>query len=153
MSLIISFWGKGHCQSCWHVPVLSVLFCCLIYYHVSSTQRFPGHALLLCRFSFFNLFSGFMIPFVSMGWWWRWFTYINPVSWSLYALLASQLGNVQATITDFNGSTITVGEFMVERFGFKYSMVGPIVAILFGYVLFFRAVSVYALARINYQKR
>lgn len=94
-----------------------------------------------------------MIPFVSMGWWWRWFTYINPVSWSLYALLASQLGNVQATITDFNGSTITVGEFMVERFGFKYSMVGPIVAILFGYVLFFRAVSVYALARINYQKR
>ena len=30
-----------------------------------------------CSFSFMNLFSGFMIPAASMGWWWRWFIYIN----------------------------------------------------------------------------
>ena len=25
-------------------------------------------------------------------WWWRWFTYINPVFWSLYGLIESQVG-------------------------------------------------------------
>ena len=100
-----------------------------------------------------NLFSGFMIPAASMGWWWRWVTYINPVAWSLYALLSSQLGTVQAPVDDFGAGTTTVALFMEERFGYSYSMVGPIVAILAGFVLFFRGVSIVALTRINYQKR
>lgn len=107
----------------------------------------------LCRFSFFNLFSGFMIPTVAIGWYWRWFTYVNPVAWSLYGLLASQLGNIQATIIDFTGQEISVADFLTDRFGYHYSMVGPIVAILFAYVLFFRGLSVLFLTRINFQKR
>ncbi|KAL4524950.1 hypothetical protein Ndes2526A_g07047 [Nannochloris sp. 'desiccata'] len=73
-------------------------------------------------FSFFNLFSGFMIPTVAIGWYWRWFTYVNPVQWTLYGLLASQLGNVQAEIVNFSGQIISVGDFMEERFGYYYSM-------------------------------
>ena len=78
---------------------------------------------------------------------------MDPVAWSLYGLLTSQLGNVQATIIDFNGQVVSVADFMVERFGYHYSMIGPIVAILFAFVLFFRGLSVWALTRINFQKR
>lgn len=94
-----------------------------------------------------------MIPTVAIGWYWRWFTYVNPVQWTLYGLLASQLGNVQAEIVNFSGQIISVGDFMEERFGYYYSMVGPIIAILFGYVLFFRALSILFLTRINFQNR
>jgi hypothetical protein len=94
-----------------------------------------------------------MIPTVSIGWWWRWFTYVNPVQWTLYGLLSSQLGNVQAMIVNFSGEEVSVADFMVERFGYDYSMVGPIVAILFGYVLFFRGLSILFLTRINFQNR
>jgi hypothetical protein len=100
-----------------------------------------------------NLFSGFMIPSASMGWWWRWLTYINPVAWSLYALLTSQLGNVQAVIDNFGAGPITVEDFMQERFGYHYGMVGPIIGILVGYVVLFRGLSVWALTRMNFQKR
>ena len=89
-----------------------------------------------------------------MGWWWRWFVYVNPVAWSLYGLLASQLGDLTSTmITDFNGATVSISAFLEERFGYSYSMVGPIVAILFAFVLFFRGLSAYALARFNFQRR
>lgn len=78
---------------------------------------------------------------------------MQPVSWTLYALLTSQLGNVQATIEDFEGNTVTIAQFMEERFGYSYDMVGPIIAILLAFVLIFRGLSVYALACINFQKR
>jgi len=94
-----------------------------------------------------------MIPATAMGWWWRWFTYVNPVSWSLYGLLASQLGDIQASIIDFDGSVVTVSTFMEERFGYYYRMVNPIIAILCACILFFRGVSIYALTQINFQKR
>lgn len=38
-------------------------------------------------------FAGFMIPRPSMPDWWRWFFYITPPSWSVYALVADQLGD------------------------------------------------------------
>ena len=94
-----------------------------------------------------------MIPTVAIPPFWRWFTLLNPVQWTLYGLLTSQLGNVQAEIVDFSGQLVTVSQFMTDRFGYHYSMVGPIVAILFGYVVFFRALSILFLTRINFQKR
>lgn len=109
--------------------------------------------LLSFIFSFMNLFSGFMIPASSMGWWWRWAVYINPVYWSLYALLASQLGDSDALVDDFGNGKTTVSNFMYERFGYSYSMVNPIIGILIGFVVFFRLCSVYALAKINFQNR
>lgn len=114
-----------------------------------------GIATLLSSFvfSFLNLFSGFMITSEAMGWWWRWFTYINPVYWTLYGLLASQLGDVQKLVDNFGNGDITIEEFMKERFGYHYSMVGPIIAILIAFVILFRGLSVWALVRLNFQKR
>jgi len=40
----------------------------------------------------FNLFSGFLLPFPQMAGWYRWITYIIPSSYSLRALISSQLG-------------------------------------------------------------
>lgn len=43
-------------------------------------------------FSIWNLLCGFLIPRNSIPWWWRWFYYINPVAWTLYGLIVSQVG-------------------------------------------------------------
>lgn len=51
-------------------------------------------------FGFFNLLCGFLIPRALIPGWWIWYYYINPVAWSLYGMVVTQLG-------DFTNETIT----------------------------------------------
>ncbi|GAB4817615.1 hypothetical protein N2152v2_004661 [Parachlorella kessleri] len=82
-------------------------------------------------FGFFNLLSGFIIPQPFIPGWWIWAFWANPVMWTLYGMIVSQLGDyTNEYITDLNGNTMTIPDFLVERFFFKHSMLGPIVAIL-----------------------
>lgn len=39
------------------------------------------------------MFAGFMIPRPVMPDWWKWFSYLCPPAWTLYAVIASQLGD------------------------------------------------------------
>jgi len=125
---------------------------------VAAVCLTPNVALsnVLCSFFFglWNLTCGFLIPRPSMPAYWRWFYYINPVSWSLYSLAVSQLGDLDDTlIVDFTGQTQTVPVFLADRFGWEYSMMWPIVGILMGFALTFSFIAVFALYRINYQRR
>lgn len=94
-----------------------------------------------------------MIPSQSVGWYWRWVFYINPISWTLYGLMSSQMGDLDAPVQDFTGATVPISQFLEDRFGYHYSMVGPIIAIMAGFAIFFRGISVYALTRMNFQNR
>lgn len=40
--------------------------------------------------------------------WWFWAVYINPVFWSINGLVATQLGDVQETMTLQDGSSTKV---------------------------------------------
>jgi hypothetical protein len=44
-------------------------------------------------------------------------------------------------------------QFLEDRFGYKYSMRGPVVVVLFGFVLVFRLTSIASLKILNFQKR
>lgn len=106
-------------------------------------------------FGIMNLYSGFIKPEPAMPVYWRyWVPWANPVAWSIYGLSVSQLGNVNDVyVVNFTGQTVTVSEFLAQRFNWHYYMVGPIVAILVGFTALFSAITVLSLKFINYQRR
>lgn len=92
-----------------------------------------GNVLCTFFFGFFNLLSGFLMPKPEIRGWWIWFYYINPVNWSIYALVESQLYSFHDTyITTLEGVVLTVPQFLKETFAYSAYMIGPLVAILFG---------------------
>lgn len=60
-------------------------------------------------YALWNLFSGFIMPQPAMPHWCKWFSWICPVAWTLYGLIASQFGDiddkslddVQKTVKEF----------------------------------------------------
>jgi ABC-type multidrug transport system ATPase subunit/ABC-type multidrug transport system permease subunit len=106
-------------------------------------------------YSFFNLFAGFLIPVPRMPWWWRWYAFMNPVQWTLYGLVGSQLGDVfdgcvRATPT---AACASPSRFVRDYFGFRHAFLGAVAAILGAFVLCFAAVACLAHARLNFQRR
>jgi ABC-type multidrug transport system ATPase subunit/ABC-type multidrug transport system permease subunit len=106
-------------------------------------------------YSFFNLFAGFIIPLPRMPWWWRWYAYLNPVQWTLYGLVGSQLGDVHdgCVRATPRAPCVSPARFVRDYFGFRHAFLGPVAAILAGFVLCFAAVAALAHARLNFQRR
>lgn len=48
---------------------------------------------------------------------------------------------------------MSISQFLVSRFSYHTYMEGPIVAILAAYTALFSAIAVFALARLNFQRR
>ena len=44
-----------------------------------------------------NLFAGFIITHPNMVPWWRWYYYVNPIAWTLYGVIVTQLGQDTTT--------------------------------------------------------
>ncbi|CAM6091822.1 unnamed protein product [Calypogeia fissa] len=97
------------------------------YWGMISVAATPNAAvasiLATSLFGFFNLFSGFTITKNQMPVWWKWFYWCTPTSWTLYGLIASQLGDVETDINvpDQPGAQISVKDFIDSYFGFKHS--------------------------------
>ncbi|GAU19344.1 hypothetical protein TSUD_336310 [Trifolium subterraneum] len=53
--------------------------------------------------SIWNIFSGFIVPRPRIPVWWRWYSWANPVAWSLYGLVASQYGDIKHNIDTSDG--------------------------------------------------
>lgn len=76
-----------------------------------------------------NLFSGYLLPFIEMRSFYKWFIYLMPSSYALNALVSSQMvncvdgqGNGCETIVGPDGtSTITVADYVVTHYGFDAS--------------------------------
>ena len=83
-----------------------------------------------------------MVPYPSMPKGWQWMNRISPTTWSLYGLAGSQLsdrGDVYINV--YGTSTVPVSTFIVDSFGYEWSMIWWCVAILFAYCAFFRSES------------
>ena len=106
-------------------------------------------------FGFWNLFCGFLIPQPAMPVYYKyWLYWMNPVSWSLYGLSISQLGDMNdAPIQDLSGQQTTVTQFLADRFNWHSYMMWPIVPILLGFAMMFSGLAIFALKKINYQRR
>ncbi|KAK2076468.1 hypothetical protein QBZ16_000993 [Prototheca wickerhamii] len=105
-------------------------------------------------FGFWNLMCGFLIPASSIPGWWIWYYYINPITWTLYGLIVSQLGDLNSTyVQDFAGQMVTVPQFLYDLFKYKHSMLWPSVAILIAFTVVFCTSSFLGLKLLNYQNR
>jgi hypothetical protein len=85
--------------------------------------------------------------------WWVWYNYIDPVSWTLYGLVASQLGNDEYITPPGSTTQTTISQWLHDYLGFDHSFIGVVAGILCGFVILFTVVTLVALHRFNFQKR
>ncbi|XP_073135477.1 pleiotropic drug resistance protein 1-like isoform X3 [Henckelia pumila] len=100
-------------------------------------------------YSFWNLFSGFIIPRPRTPVWWRWYHWANPVAWTLYGLVASQFGDVE----DLLDSKQSVQEFVRDYFGFRHDLLGLAAGVIVGFVVVFAFVFAFCVKSFNFQRR
>ncbi|PNX87539.1 pleiotropic drug resistance protein, partial [Trifolium pratense] len=103
-------------------------------------------------YSVWNLFSGFVIPRPRIPVWWRWYSWINPVAWSLYGLVASQYGDVKHNI-DTNDGRQTVEGFVRNYFGFKHDFLGVVAVVNVAFPIAFALVFAISIKMFNFQRR
>ncbi|KAL5721099.1 Pleiotropic drug resistance protein 2 [Ranunculus cassubicifolius] len=113
-----------------------------------------GSVLIYFFLGFWNLFTGFVIPRPQIPIWWRWYYWGSPVSWTLYGLITSQLGDKNDRL-DIPGTTIrpTVKVFLKFGFGYEHDFLGYVALAHITIVLIFFFVFGYGIKILNFQKR
>jgi len=86
--------------------------------------------------------------------WWIGAYWMNPVTWSLYGLVVSNLGDEDNSIVQLtDGGTMTVPEFLRNRFGYRHEWEGWVVIVLAAFAVFFWGVGALAFKKLNFQQR
>lgn len=142
----------------WYTLFMLLTLLYFTYYGMMAISITPNEQLSMVVSAFFfslwNLFSGFIIQRSRIPPWWRWFYFINPVAWTLYGLIASQLGDVETTIVEYGVSPDpTVKEFLKSFFDYEESFLGVVVAILAAFTIMFFTIFSYAFRTLNFQNR
>ncbi|KAH7447520.1 hypothetical protein KP509_01G110200 [Ceratopteris richardii] len=140
---------------------LFFMFCTFIYftfYGMMVVSLTPGAAfaaiVAAAFFSLWNLFSGFMIPRMRIPIWWRWYYWANPVAWTLYGLITSQLGDLDDVVIDVTGvGKLTVPIYLEKFTGYRHSFLGAAAGIQFGFVALFAVIFAFGIRSFNFQKR
>lgn len=137
------------------------VFMCFIYFTsygmmlVALTPNYQIAAIVMSFFlSFWNLFSGFMIPRTQIPIWWRWYYWASPVAWTIYGLITSQVGDKESLveIPGLSGQ-MQVKQYLEEFLGFKYDFLGAVAAAHVAWAILFCLVFAYAIKYFNFQRR
>lgn len=110
----------------------------------------------ICMFfflSFWNLFSGFVIPRMQIPIWWRWYYWASPVAWTLYGLITSQLGDKNTEIVIPGAGSMELKEFLKQNWGYDHDFLPQVAAAHLGCVLLFAFVFAFGIKFFNFQKR
>ncbi|KAF8032639.1 hypothetical protein BT93_D1534 [Corymbia citriodora subsp. variegata] len=100
-------------------------------------------------YAIWTLFSGLVIPRMRIAVWWRWYSWMCPVAWSLYGMATALYGDVHSK---FDSGEV-VAEYLRDYFGFRYDFLWAVSVILIGFALLFVSVYAYAMKALNFQKR
>ncbi|KAL1822525.1 hypothetical protein ACET3Z_009303 [Daucus carota] len=103
--------------------------------------------------SFWNLFSGFLIPRPQIPVWWRWYYWASPVSWTNYGLVVSQVGDKDSALEVPGATNVTVKTYLKENLGYDYDFLPVVVVAHIGWALLFSFVFAYGIKFLNYQRR
>ncbi|CAL5426355.1 unnamed protein product [Camellia sinensis] len=136
------------------------IFMCFTYfsmYGMMVVALTPNHQIaaivMSFFFSFWNLFSGFLIFRPNIPIWWRWYYWCSPIAWTIYGIFTSQVGDKTSPLTFTDGSVSTVKEFLKSTLGFDYDFLIPVVFAHVGWVLLFFFVFAYGIKFLNFQRR
>uniref|UniRef100_A0ACD5TPW7 Uncharacterized protein n=1 Tax=Avena sativa TaxID=4498 RepID=A0ACD5TPW7_AVESA len=100
-----------------------------------------------------NLFAGFLVVRTAIPIWWRWYYWANPVSWTIYGVVASQFGQSNGNLTVPGEDPVSVKKFLDDSLGIRHDFLGYIVLGHFAYVIAFFFVFSYSIKVLNFQKR
>ncbi|KAI3899026.1 hypothetical protein MKW92_017748 [Papaver armeniacum] len=137
------------------------MFMCFIYftmYGMMCVALTPSPQTAMITMSFFsslwNLFSGFLLPRPQMPIWWRWYYWGSPVAWTLYGLVASQVGDKTNELL-VPGLLVnpTVKSFLKDHFGYEHDFLKWVMLAHIGFVLAFLFVFAYGIKNLNFQRR
>ncbi|KAK8959475.1 ABC transporter G family member 34 [Platanthera guangdongensis] len=104
-------------------------------------------------YSFWNLFCGFVVPRKLMPVWWRWMFWADPVAWTIYGLVASQLGNLDNMVEIPGEASLDVKTFLKEKLGYEHDFLGYVALTHLAFVFVFLFVFAYSIKFFNFQKR
>uniref|UniRef100_A0A2P2KGK0 ABC-2 type transporter transmembrane domain-containing protein n=1 Tax=Rhizophora mucronata TaxID=61149 RepID=A0A2P2KGK0_RHIMU len=137
-----------------------LIFTCFVYftlYGMMIVALTPNHqvsAIVMSFFlSFWNLFSGFLIPRMLIPIWWRWYYWASPVAWTLYGLVASQLGDKSSLIEIPGNGSLPLKMLLKLMLDFDYDFLPAVAVAQIGWVLLFFFVFGYGIKFLNFQRR
>ncbi|XP_027941835.1 pleiotropic drug resistance protein 1-like [Vigna unguiculata] len=140
----------------WYLFFMYFTFLTFTYYGMMSVAVTPNqHISSIVSSAFYavwNLFSGFIVPRPRIPVWWRWYSWINPVAWSLYGLVASQYGDIHKNMESSDGRT-TVEGFVRSYFGFEHDFLGVVAAVMVAFPVVFALVFAISVKMFNFQRR
>ncbi|XP_022144645.1 pleiotropic drug resistance protein 2-like isoform X4 [Momordica charantia] len=133
---------------------------CFIYftlYGMMVVALTPDHHIAAIVIYFFlglwNLFAGFLIPRPLIPIWWRWYYWASPMAWTIYGLVASQVGDKDVEIEIPGSGNVGLKMFLKERFGYDYDFIPVVVAAHVVWVLTFCSVFACGIKFLNFQRR
>jgi len=136
------------------------IFMCFTYfsmYGMMVVALTPGHQIAAIVMSFFlsfwNLFSGFLIPRPLIPIWWRWYYWGSPVAWTIYGIFGSQVCDLTTEIEMPVGPKQRIDTFVKAYLGYDYDFMIPVVIAHVGWVLLFFFVFAYGIKFLNFQRR
>ncbi|KAL8528769.1 hypothetical protein ACS0TY_006287 [Phlomoides rotata] len=105
-------------------------------------------------FSFWNLFSGFLLSRLLIPIWWRWYYWGSPVAWTIYGLFASQIGD-RIGMMELTGNTgsVQINKILKDYWGYDHDFLIPVVFAHVGWVFLFFFVFAYGIKFLNFQRR
>ena len=79
---------------------------------------------------------------------------MNPVSWSLYGLVVSNIGDYDDRVVELTaGGTQSVPDFLRSRFGYTHAWQGWCVIVLAAFAALFWGMGALAFKKLNFQQR
>ncbi|KAK2417900.1 pleiotropic drug resistance protein [Trifolium repens] len=140
----------------WFLFFMYFTFLYFTYYGMMAAAMTPNNhistVVSTAFYSVWNLFSGFIVPRPRIPVWWRWYSWINPVAWSLYGLVASQYGDIKHSIDTSDGIQ-TVEGFLRSYFGFKHDFLGVVAIVNVAFPIAFAFVFAISIKMFNFQRR
>ncbi|URE32142.1 Pleiotropic drug resistance protein [Musa troglodytarum] len=141
----------------WFFFFIVISFAYFVQYGMMVIALTPNHhiASILSSFfyNFWNLFAGFVIARPLIPVWWRWYYWGDPVSWTVYGIVASQLGTKDDLVAIPGAGSLSVKQFLNDNLGFQHGFLGYVALAHLGFVLLFFLVFGYSIKYLDFQKR
>ncbi|KAL6900989.1 hypothetical protein ACP4OV_005665 [Aristida adscensionis] len=102
---------------------------------------------------FWNVFSSFIIARELMPVWWRWAYWADPAAWTVYGLMASQLGDRTEVIAVAGLGEQTVREFVEGYLGLQRRYLGLVTSLHLVTIALFAFLFFLAIKYLKFQRR
>ncbi|KAL8113886.1 hypothetical protein AgCh_020971 [Apium graveolens] len=139
----------------WYLFFMFFTFMYFTFYGMMTVAVTPNAdvaAIIAAAFyGIWNLFSGFIVPRPSIPKWWRWYSWLCPVAYTLYGLIASQFGDIEDK--KLRDTDQTVKKFIEDYFGFEHDKVWAIALAVVGFTLLFAVTFAFSIKSFNFQRR